>query len=781
MHIIYYFVQRRRSVYVFHTTKRVKKAVKKVRYVFEDIVEHISQLPVRESVICFAIASFVLTISIVEYVMYGLDIGMGGLGVGVMCFIFCSFFVFWCWFIVRAATLIITTLWSFTERLRKQISPAYITLFISSNIALFALLIPAGMVSEALSGVLVLCVAVAVFTTVLFSSIATVLCLFKVKQSKSTTVCLCLAFTMSGLLSAAGLITALWLIGSQGWGIEYETLIRSDHMPQKINENPSTRGNYTVGFLSFGTGTDKRSLYGSDVSIHTPTIDLSSVIKLSYYNTKYFGFTEKNLPLNGVIWYPKEAQYQCPIVIFVHGNHFSTDFSELGYQYLGEMLASQGFIAISVDHNFINIDGFITNPDIGDSYHKVQKFSLDYGFEMTVRAILVLELLKEMRSWNTKDNPLQGRFNLNNIGLVGHSRGGEAIAVVSHFNKLEYMTQFPSIKFDYNFGIKSLFSIAGTDNSFRNMGNKLVLSDINYFAMNGMYDADQSYFVNRAKYSSLQFTDNKTFKSLLYIHRANHGQFNSRWRRYDMIPGISWLQNVLPVISEQDQQQIAKLYMSGFMRATLKGHDQFICMFQDYRSVLPFLPNSTTLFNQYQDGHGTVVADFENQDIRVATTENSTVTTQGLIEWGSIFVAEFGSNCLLMHASDIGNYTITMAPIQASIISIEAARIHGHNEHIHVTLQFSNGSYYSDSIQVLPTLSRELYKLSAAEARIALQTIRIPVHGEITRIMLSITRSVFIIDNIVFYNSLSFVDRSSFASDATMLMSSSSSRSTRVK
>jgi hypothetical protein len=41
-------------------------------------------------------------------------------------------------------------------------------------------------------------------------------------------------------------------------------------------------------------------------------------------------------------------------VLIVHGNHNMRDFSDPGYEYLGELLASRGYILASVDMNFLN-------------------------------------------------------------------------------------------------------------------------------------------------------------------------------------------------------------------------------------------------------------------------------------------------------------------------------------------------------------------------------------------------------------------------------------------
>ena len=49
------------------------------------------------------------------------------------------------------------------------------------------------------------------------------------------------------------------------------------------------------------------------------------------------------LPLNARVWHPA-GDGPFPLVLVVHGNHRMEDFSDPGYAYLGETLASRGFI-----------------------------------------------------------------------------------------------------------------------------------------------------------------------------------------------------------------------------------------------------------------------------------------------------------------------------------------------------------------------------------------------------------------------------------------------------
>ena len=64
---------------------------------------------------------------------------------------------------------------------------------------------------------------------------------------------------------------------------------------------------------------------------------------------------EKHLPVNARVWYP-DGPGPFPLVLIVHGNHDMRKFSDPGYAYLGEHLASRGFILASIDENFLNGD-----------------------------------------------------------------------------------------------------------------------------------------------------------------------------------------------------------------------------------------------------------------------------------------------------------------------------------------------------------------------------------------------------------------------------------------
>ena len=129
--------------------------------------------------------------------------------------------------------------------------------------------------------------------------------------------------------------------------------------------NPSRQGPYSVCTLFYGSGQDRhRPEYGPDADLITSPVDGSAMAqRWTRLRTGYWGFDPEALPLNGRVWYP-DGEGPFPLVLVVHGNHEMEDFSDGGYAYLGELLASRGFILASVDENFLNLSPFALNMSI---------------------------------------------------------------------------------------------------------------------------------------------------------------------------------------------------------------------------------------------------------------------------------------------------------------------------------------------------------------------------------------------------------------------------------
>ncbi|REK52795.1 MAG: alpha/beta hydrolase [Thermobacillus sp.] len=391
-----------------------------------------------------------------------------------------------------------------------------------------------------------------------------------------------------------------------------------------VLDNPAEPGPYPVRTLTYGSKDSYRAVFNAEDSLITEPVDGSAfVANWSSLRTKTFGFGPEAMPLNGLVWYP-DGDGPFPLVMIVHGNHLATDYSDPGYAYLGELLASRGYIVVSIDENFLNTSPF---DDL---------FMLNVlENENPARGWLMLEHLKVWEEWNgTEGNPFHGKADMSRIALIGHSRGGEAVTVAAAYNRLPASPENGGIAFDYGFGIRSVISLAGTDGQYEPAGRPTELTDLNYLALQGSHDMDVSSFAGAAQYSRIGFTPGSDyFKASVYIYGANHGQFNTVWGRSDA-PGLgNLLYNRAQLIPQEEQLQAAKVLISSFLEATLYEKTEYRAIFQDLGHAREWLPD-TMYIHDYADSRTTLVSTFdEDIDLTTTTLPGGQLIGEQLAEW----------------------------------------------------------------------------------------------------------------------------------------------------
>lgn len=375
--------------------------------------------------------------------------------------------------------------------------------------------------------------------------------------------------------------------------------------------NPARPGPRAVRTLYYGSGTDRRRpVYRDSVRIRTGSVDASKLIDLGDQADErngYWGFSPNAFPLNGRVWYP-EGPGPFPIVLIVHGNHNPRDFSDPGYRYLGEHLASHGFIAVSVDMNFVN--GGIRE-------------------ENDARGWLLLQHLRAWRAFHEGDStPFSGRVDLGRAALIGHSRGGEAVGHAAAFNTLAYYPDDASLAFDFGFGIQSIIAIAPVDGQYLPTGRFVPVENVNYLVFHGSHDGDVTSFHGLRQYQRVRFTDGVSrFKAAVYVYRANHGQWNTVWGSHDNGPRSGRILDLSTLIDADDQREFGLLYVTAFLRATLQNDERYLPMFRDHRVVGEWLPK-TMYVTRFQSSGFHPLATFE-EDIDVTTGTEHGVTTSG--------------------------------------------------------------------------------------------------------------------------------------------------------
>lgn len=329
-------------------------------------------------------------------------------------------------------------------------------------------------------------------------------------------------------------------------------------------------------------------------------------------------FSISEVPINGHIRIP-DGIGTFPLIIFAHGNHSPLENSTPGYLYLCDLLASHGIIAATIDVNFLN--------------------GINFG-ENDGRAIVHLEHIKQFLEWNSQiGHPLEEKVDSSKIVIVGHSRGGEAVGHASLFNSLS-VVQFdptsPPISLDgsqglgpYGFNISAVVAIAPTDGQYVPVSGSTKVID-NFFLIHGSRDDDVWPFPGYQTYDrshGINLDDLSQsasgFKSLLWIHGANHNFFNSIWQ-----------QESANTISRTQQEQIAKVYIAALSLGVLKEKPEYLELLKNHTFGIKtgWLPEEINYVSQFQDPKRLFIQHFEEPGSDIAVSE----PVEGSVEISSV-------------------------------------------------------------------------------------------------------------------------------------------------
>ncbi|RKP47375.1 alpha/beta hydrolase [Cohnella endophytica] len=412
--------------------------------------------------------------------------------------------------------------------------------------------------------------------------------------------------------------------------------------------DPSMPGDFEFRTFTYGSGEDlHRSEFGPDAAELSSSVDASSMISdWPWLRDKFWGFDEKSLPLNGRVWMP-DGEGPFPVVLMVHGNHLMEQFSDDGYGYLGELLASKGIIAISVDENFLNYSVWSGIPDQ----------------DMKLRAWLLLKHIGQLQLFNAdRQSPFYGRIDFGNVALLGHSRGGQAAAMAT--DRERWFPNDRGLPDQASYTVRSVIGLAPTDTAIDGQWSEL--QDVSYLTLQGAKDADLVNFYGDRQYGRVSFVRNtQAFKASLYIEDANHSQFNTEWGESDNALPASLFIRPKELLEPEDQRQVAKTYVAAFLEATLQDDESYDSLFRDYRAGLSFLP-ATRYFNQFESGGFRRIADFSGQD-RIRLSEGVTAEATALTDWRHTDARDRqgegkGDTGLELEWKEKGSYTVHLRP-----------------------------------------------------------------------------------------------------------------------
>ncbi|AJY78025.1 hypothetical protein VN24_25530 [Paenibacillus beijingensis] len=395
------------------------------------------------------------------------------------------------------------------------------------------------------------------------------------------------------------------------------TAVSYDRANEAGIANPAAAGPYAYTSFTYGSGSGRRPEFADQADIIAPSVDASSYIsKWPFLKKLYWGFDETALPLGGRVWMPA-GEGSFPLALIVHGNHLMEQPSDGGYAYLGELLASRGFIAVSVDENFLNFSVWSGIPDN----------------DMKARAWMLLKHLQQIQEWDkTANSPFFGKVNIDQIALIGHSRGGQATAMAADASR--WFAGDRSLAGAPYRGIKAVIALAPTDMKVN--GKKAELKDVSYLTLQGARDGDVNDFYGDRQYIRSSIGSGKdAIKASLYIADANHSRFNTEWGTMDdsLPDGLLLSQNHM--LSGNEQREIAKVYVSAFLERIFHGAYEYNPLFKDYRTGSAWLPE-TNYFSRYGDGGYTPLATFDEDSDKTTAEFGGRIAASGAAVWSEV-------------------------------------------------------------------------------------------------------------------------------------------------
>ncbi|HEX6732560.1 MAG TPA: hypothetical protein VF074_21255 [Pyrinomonadaceae bacterium] len=324
-----------------------------------------------------------------------------------------------------------------------------------------------------------------------------------------------------------------------------------------------------------------------------------------------------------------------PLILLLHGRH-ATCFtgggaaflewpcttggsqpipSYKGYDYLSEVLASNGYIVVSISANGVNaVDNRVR--DLG----------------ALARAELIQKHLDILNTFTTTGGApfgtkFVGKIDMSRIGTMGHSRGGEGVArhfVLNNFLGAPY-------------GIKAVFPLAPVDFN-RFIVNNAALSVLLPYCDGDVSDLQGVHFYDDARYN---VPGDLSPKHYVLVMGANHNFYNTIWSPSSPFPGAvdDWLAFVPgghsdgqcgtvggnQRLTEAQQRGTGLAYMAAFFRAYVGGESQFVPLLT---GDAPAPPSAQTndLFVSY---HAPDDADLRLDVNRLLNNTNLTTNTLG--------------------------------------------------------------------------------------------------------------------------------------------------------
>lgn len=351
------------------------------------------------------------------------------------------------------------------------------------------------------------------------------------------------------------------------------------------------------------------------------------------YTYGNLAFTPSNFPsaveLTASVHHPTDmTNGPFPMIVFLHGRH-ATCYrgttaslrwpcmsnqqpipSYQGYDYIASVLASNGYIVVSISANGISaFDAQVT--DLG----------------MQARAELIQRHLDQWKTFNTTGaapfgTKFVGKVDMTRIGTMGHSRGGEG--VVKHY---AYNASLGS-----PYGIRAVFALAPVDFN-RPVINNVALAVLLPYCDGDVSDNQGVHFYDDARYN---VPGDSGGKNTVLVMGANHNFYNTIWTpgMFAAGAGDDWASTTDPQcgtvsgnkrLTSAQQRGTGLAYVSAFMRVYVGRETAFLPILTGQAPP----PASAQTTNLYVSYHAPDTASTRRDINRLLDATNLTTNTLG--------------------------------------------------------------------------------------------------------------------------------------------------------
>jgi hypothetical protein len=226
--------------------------------------------------------------------------------------------------------------------------------------------------------------------------------------------------------------------------------------------------------------------------------------------------------LRGSLYYPADRPKDSPVIVLVHGNHGSCDSgsapnctafkrNDRGYAYLGDNLATWGYTVVSLDQDQLI---FYQDGNMGKGMHQRRRMiaaALDALYAAN-QAPVPVDANSDL------GGQLVGKLDFSRIGLMGHSRGGDAVTSFIDYNRTR---PAPGRRYD----LRGVIALAPVDYERRAPYGVPFMSYVGY-CDGDVSNLQGARFFERSQY--IQPSDPFPRIQAMLLG-ANHNWFNSVW------------------------------------------------------------------------------------------------------------------------------------------------------------------------------------------------------------------------------------------------------------